>query len=329
MPSTRTSSVTTANYGPILVKQQATAGVPETLPSLQTAANTTTAAIAASAVSEATRNVQSQRSRSLQRREVTGRLISLSHADTSLHAYLQGGDESDTIVVINFPSMPKAIELARQTNYKVSENFAVPDGIHLYQSTSPLIIPFSFELHAGDEEFCSQGCLSLLAIAARLHALALPIYKGGRVSVNAVTVSDVAVNGTRDAELSKRADNPTVNLSQTKPPAFPVACLLDLISAGSEAPGVQCVGYVKDPKVKLKGPWLQPAGSGLKNMPTSAEYSFSFVHRPGHTNNLTGDSSFSTGLSINAYADDIKSKLYNTLSLQAKEGITYIGFGQS
>lgn len=48
-------------------------------------------------------------------------------------------------------------------------------------------------------------------------------------------------------------------------------CFLDLI------------GYVRSVNVKLKGPWLY-ADDGSYNLPSSAEYSFTFVHAPGYRN---------------------------------------------
>lgn len=269
------------------------------------------------------------REKVLQRPLVSGKLISLSHASKGVHEYLQNKKTISNAVVINFPSMPKDIELIRKTDYKVISHFAVPDGLHLYQSTAPLEIPFSFELHSSDDEYCDQGALSLLAIAARLHALALPI-RGGDVNVSVTTIADQPSTGTDGGE-SLKADTPQINFSRQAPPNFPVACLLDLIHTGNNSPGISCTGYIKDPSVKLKGPWLRDGTGKYYNLPTAAEYSFIFVHRPGHTNRLwptyKGDQpTYQLGLAINAYADDIKNRLYNTIGLQQGVDLTYQGF---
>lgn len=270
------------------------------------------------------------RSKVMQRPIITGKLISLSHATQGIHEYLQNRKTVTNAVVINFPSMPRDIELARKTEYKVATHFAVPDGLHQYQYTSPLEIPFEFELHASDEEYCDQGPLSLLAVAARLHALAMPIRGTGDVTVSVTTIADQPRTGT-DGGKNLESDNASVQITPEKPPYFPVACLLDLIYTGNDSPGISCTGYVKDPSVKLMGPWLRDATGKFYNLPTSAKYSFTFVHRPGHTNKIwpsfNGDQpSYHLGLAVNAYADDIKNRLYNTIGLVQGVDLTYQGF---
>jgi len=76
---------------------------------------------------------------------------------------------------IDFPAMPDQIELARSTSYRIAANMVMPDGIHQYMSTNPLEIPFNFKLHYGDTEYCREGSLTLLKLAARLHSLVAPL----------------------------------------------------------------------------------------------------------------------------------------------------------
>jgi hypothetical protein len=58
------------------------------------------------------------------------------------------------------------------------------DGIHYYKGVRPLDIPFSFRLHAFDKDFCPNGVYTMLQLAGRLHAMALPIDTGEKVPTN-------------------------------------------------------------------------------------------------------------------------------------------------
>ena len=96
-----------------------------------------------------------------------GRLIAMESGCT------QGFDPftgTTDYLKINFPCMPDSIELARSAEYMVVPSQVMPDGLHQYKWTNPLVIPFSFKLHAFDEEFCPNGALSLLETVALLHS---------------------------------------------------------------------------------------------------------------------------------------------------------------
>jgi hypothetical protein len=264
------------------------------------------------------------------RTQVSGRLISLSHASAGVHGFLLGDSAISNAVVINFPALPEMIELTRNAEYRVTSNFVIPDGIHQYRGTAPLEIPFSFSLHFEDEEFCEYGSLTLLDVGGRLQSLTLPINRNGAEVVATAPGELASLASTSDAASEKRAvdTSPVIN-SVSNPPVFPVACKLDLIYTGENSPGISCVGYVKQVSVKLKGPWMRGVGPNIQGLPTSADYSFVFVHRPGHTNKLISQDSpgnLDLGVQINAYADDVKSNLYNTVGLLTNKKIAYEGF---
>lgn len=275
------------------------------------------------------------------RTPISGRLISLTHAGEGIHSFLLGAQSVTNAVVINFPSMPDVIELVRQAEYRVTSNFVIPDGIHQYKGTHPLEIPFTFKLHAFDDaEYCEHGALTLLQIAGRLHALTLPINRAGAEIVATAAGELASLTDTSDAGSEKRAvdTTPRINTVQN-PPLFPVACKLDLIYTGENSPGISCTGYVKDVNVKLYGPFMRTStirsnnpqinNTNYKGLPTSAEYSFRFVHRPGHTNRFNSTQqagNFDLGVQINAYADDVKNNFYNTVGLLSNKKLAYEGF---
>lgn len=276
-----------------------------------------------------------QRDKVYRRRlDVSGRLFSLSHATPDVHSFLMGDQDGvSSAVVINFPHMPQSVDLARKADYQVTSTFFVPDGVHFYKGTAPLEIPLTFSLHAFDDaEYCEHGALTLLVIAGRLHSLTLPISRGGAAGHATTTGPLFTEPSTSNSATEKRSVDSTPTLSSpSNPPLFPVACGLHLIYSGDGRPGISCVGYVKDVNVKLKGPWLRSKVPYVKNLPTSAEYSFTFVHRPGHTNRFNsaeGAGSFDLGVQINAFADDVKNGLYNTVGLLTNQSIAYQGFDQ-
>ena len=99
-------------------------------------------------------------------------------------------DEGAGDIVINFPAMPETIELARRANYTnmLANSPATPDGSHIYRSTDPLKIPIKFTAHSNDVEYTKEdGPVALLQIAARLHALTLPIMTGISTTKNIQT----------------------------------------------------------------------------------------------------------------------------------------------
>ena len=284
-----------------------------------------------------------------QRRRVTGRVIGLSHVKEGILAWLESGrgrnESTDSIVAISFPSMPEVVDLARESEYRVAPIYMAPDGIHQYLNTKPLEIPVTFQLSIHDREYCNHGALTLLATAAKLHSLVLPINTdmknrivfsrqtgviqsqsnttgGSRTTTQpisgAVTTPGATVAKNQDA--ATQPSEPTVEKTSVNDDVSgptgstypPVAVLLDLISDGREknvSLGVSCIGYINRVRTRLKGPWLQPPNSG-KNMPSMLECEFTFVHFPGYTNRFPQTSSSDQRL-INAYAEEVRSNFYN------------------
>lgn len=245
-----------------------------------------------------------------------GRLIALP---TSTSLQIAKSLSLDDETSIDFPAMPDTIELVRQTEYLVHTNQILPDGIHMYKGTRPLEIPFSFRLHSMDEEFCPNGALTLLRVAARLHSFVLPISTHGDVSIFA-KAGDSTNPSNQEAEQSARSASPqndiTVTVGKDAQIFNPVTCRLELIYTEANLPGIACVGYVRDVNVKLHGPWMRGPGRSY-NLPTAGEFSFTFVHRPGHGNVFStekiGDQAL--GLQPQAHASWVKDKLFNTLEL--------------
>lgn len=288
---------------------------------------------------------------------ITGRLISLggSSAQTSILQYLQTTEDTTDAVLIHFPAMPDSISLERTADYRVNPTAATPDGIHQYRYTQPLEIPFSFTLHAGDE-YCSEGSKTILDIAAKLQSLVLPINNSpDKNSISAVFVGDtVQPQNTKSSTQKSNVPGSAEQSSQTGTPAHiqsvaqatqiqltnnpanyamsnPVTVLLDLISlvsGGTDAlggVGLRCVGYIKSVNVKLNGPWLSNLDATVKNLPTSAEYSFTFVHNPAQTNELTKTTTGFQTKAFNAFASDVRKSLYNTVGLLRSSNIAYRG----
>lgn len=252
---------------------------------------------------------------------MAGRIVAARTTQTALETRERGFEG----VAIDFPAMPDTLELNRSTDYAVLSNVVAPDGIHQYRSTKPLEIPFSFSLHALDKVYCPQGALTLLQVASRLHAFTLPLAKdNGRVLVSPAVTETKSGQGS-DVTLEKTADNEPVfalsKASATSGLFNPVTCWLHLIWIAENQPGISCIGYVRDVTVKLNGPWLRgPAGSF--NLPTSADFGFTFVHRPGHGNDYSNGQGFTrSGLSSEvdsepqAYGGTVKENLFNTRDL--------------
>jgi hypothetical protein len=236
---------------------------------------------------------------------------------------------------VDFPAMPDSIELARQAEYYVLNSMLTPDGVHQYKWTTPLVIPFSFRLHAFDEEFCPEGALTLLKLAARLHAFILPINLGkDDVEIQAQIPGAPAAPGNDATNQESRAES-------TEPIALggfenvdriynPVTLRLEIIFTKSEGPGIACTGYIKSVNVKLNGPWMRGPEDST-NLPTSADFSFEFVHRPGHYNTLgfqyaMGQAKPGSDLRSQpqAFAHTVKSFFYNTRHLAKVP--SYAGF---
>lgn len=256
-----------------------------------------------------------------------GRLVAMPTTNTleQLQAIQDSSRGFRNVISIDFPAMPDTIELARSADYAVNYNILVPDGIHQYKGTKPMEIPVSFKLHSFDQQYCKKGALTLLQLAARLHSFVLPICtlsKGFMIAPRAVPPT--TINGKPDdarlqAAASQEPVYEVVGAGNNKTGGIynPVTCWLHLMWVGNDQPGISAVGYVREVKVQFNGPWLRGPNSSF-NLPTSADFSFVFIHRPGHNNNQSmTDSQFppTPAQSGQAYADDVKDKLYNTRSL--------------
>jgi hypothetical protein len=369
------------------------------------------------------------------RSQISAKLVGMADNSKAISKYTNSNVEDNGVIIVNFPSMPDVVELARQANYTVTPIYMLPDGIHLYTSTSVLEIPLSFMLHYSDEEFCPQGSQTLLAVAARMESLVLPLNSGENrtVGVNLVgsggldqqnnvtpyitvyrrgtpagstpppgqsaesrrvfsaPVDDVSsyfgqsptspsslssssswigrifnqlssfadtyadqerqirlVEGNTVAQTFGGTPVPLTGFSpETKPSkstspsnlamqtgkdafAWPQPCLLDLISDGQSL-GIYCVGYVKNVRVRLKGPWMVSSHTGSKNLPSELEADFTFVHNPSYTNMLAvaKDGENVVGLTlpgqVNAYAEDVRTSLFNTVGLSEQYPNDYRG----
>lgn len=271
-----------------------------------------------------------------------GRLIILEEG-TQLEQ--QSPIDFNSFFSIDFPAMPDQIELARSAEYRVAKSPVTPDGIHVYRGTDPLEIPFEFKLHYLDKEYCKEGALTLLKIAARLHSLVEPIGSSD-MSIAVKTAAPITADGKSDAgapkpgtdaavasragnsstlQLMSQADselNLELNPKQVIDP--PVTCRLELMATDEYGPGIRCNGYIKNVKVSLLKPWLRGPTSAAFNLPSAANFSFTFVHVPGHGNWISGGAGIAPR--TQAYADIIKERFYNTRALQVSQGNQYRGF---
>lgn len=263
-----------------------------------------------------------------------GRLIILQGMNTDpIHGPASSANY-DGYAAINFPSMPEVIELARQADYEVKTPIGTPDGIHTYVGTQVLEIPLSFKLHSFDQEYCPQGALTLLQVAGALESLVLPL-KAGSTTVPAGSTQQAtpllqnngqtqpgqvksatpsAPDGTTSAVQQNASVGSQSGTAASPPSAYatysPATCLLELIRTDTGGPGVVCVGYVKAVSVKLYGPFLRGPGNS-QNLPSRGEFSFTFVHHPGHSNRGISSGSGSP----QAYAQTVLANLYNTAAL--------------
>lgn len=239
-----------------------------------------------------------------------------------------------SFVAINFPMMPDSVELSRSVEYLVVNSQVMPDGIHQYKATQPLNIPFSFKLHAFDKEFCPQGALSLLQLASLLHSFSLPLSNTSGTTPLRVTVAQsqpqTPPKGETDSLVSRAqsADNP-YNVSPESGADFypPVTLRLELVFVDEDNPGIICTGYVKDVRVRLLGPFLRGPGRSY-NLPTAAEYEFTFVHVPGYGNNfsIAANTNGQDATMGQAFATDVKGKLYNTIDITRVSDRSFKGF---
>lgn len=246
-----------------------------------------------------------------------GRLIALPTSRS-----LQVGQSFDLLdaVSIDFPAMPDTVELVRRADYLVQSNINLPDGIHLYKGTNPLEIPLSFKLHSFDQEYCPEGALTLLQLVSRLHSFVLPISTNDKATITARAGEDTDPPN-NDSSVADRAATPNnlVAITVAGADVFPpVTCILELLYTSADQPGISCVGYVKDVRTALNGPWLRGPGKSY-NLPSSADFAFTFVHRPGHGNDFKSVANSPTravgDLQPQAFANWVKDHLYNTRAL--------------
>lgn len=266
-----------------------------------------------------------------------GRLVALP--STITQTQLKTVDDNAgfrNVISIDFPAMPDVIELTRSADYAVNYNLVMPDGIHQYKGTKPMEIPVSFRLHAFDRQYCKKGALTLLQLAARLHSFVLPIstFPAGSVIAPTAVGTGAQTGGgqpnasVQDVNAGQAQIFAVVGANNNKTGAIysPVTCWLHLMWTGQDTQGISAVGYVREVSVKFNGPWLRGPNNSF-NLPTSADFSFIFIHRPGYGNSQRYTSSEfpqTVAQSGQAFADDVKNTLYNTRNLV--HAASYQGF---
>jgi hypothetical protein len=215
---------------------------------------------------------------------------------------------------INFPSMPDAIDLVRRADYNVSNSPVFPDGVHTYLGSSVLEFPVAFKLHAFDKEYCPRGVESLLQVTALLQALVLPFGPSPKDQFLNY-VKPVATDGTDVAKNTAYVNVGSTGGANLVSP--PPTCYLELIllDRSYSRPGVAAIGYVKEVSAKLGGPYLRGPSKSSQLLPTTGEFSFIFVHHPGHQNEYNLQDHDHEAIERQAYADTVKDKLYNTADL--------------
>ena len=256
-----------------------------------------------------------------------GRLVALPPAPPQVTQDTAKQWGYKNVISIDFPAMPDVIELARSADYVVSAALPVPDGIHVYKATKPLEIPINFRIHAYDKQYCKKGALTLLQLGARLHSFVLPINTFGngiRLVPTAATTQIPPGGGQATQPDTQAVANSDVRYQVAGANAgsvggiyAPVTCWLHLMWIAENQPGISAVGYVREVSVKFNGPWLRGPNSSF-NLPSSADFSFVFIHRPGHGNALryvASEFPTSSAQTGQAFADDVRDKLYNTRDL--------------
>jgi len=234
--------------------------------------------------------------------------------DRNIFDFVNSPDKTSGFTIINFPAMPDAIELVRRADYAVSTPIGFPDGIHMYKGTSVLEIPISFKLHAFDKEYCPQGVKTLLQIAAELHSLTLP-FGPEKLILQSGQPEEVGNKPQQDDKTKEAtAEKPTTTWHTPAQDIYPPAtCYLELIITERDSVGITCVGYVKDVKARLSGPYMRGPGVS-RNLPTHGEFDFTFVHHPGHGNNFQANKK-QDFTEQQAFAQTVKNRLYNTVDL--------------
>ena len=251
---------------------------------------------------------------------------------------LDQGITKGNIVMIYFPAMPEMIDLDRAASYEVTSPITAPDGQHVFKSVTPLSVPITFKLHAFDD-YCPEGPIDLLRIGARLHALMLALRSGASADriVQANSSEVKKASDKQNENPDKKSDSSTVafnnraltdlkNTGVKSLPSFPPVCVLDLIWTGPDSPGIKLGGYVQAVRVKFKGPWLKVDGPGnYKNLPSAAEYSFTFVSAPGYRN---GAATSGGAFEAQMFGEEVRNVLYNATNAfsRGKGGDVVVGF---
>lgn len=255
-----------------------------------------------------------------------GRLISLASADTlvsSANSNPRVANPVQRSIVIEFPAMPDEFTLRRSALYTESPSIYNPDGLHTFTGVNPLHIDFSFRLHQADRVYCPNGPYTLLEVAAYLHALILPIQTGTINPSDTYAYSAQAVGNTSRLDagsLEAKSVRPTTASILQRAITRPTTCQLELMETGPNRAGILCRGYVKDVSARFLGPFLRGKGN-IYNLPTAAEYSFTFVHVPGYQNAAT----FDPGGMYQALAKTVRDRLYNTRDLIQDGAVAYQG----
>lgn len=251
---------------------------------------------------------------------LSGRLIALPSSAVIQAKNLEETEAVRKAISIDFPAMPDSLEMARQTDYAVTTNTVLPDGVHQYRGTRPLTIPFSFKLHAMDRQYCPEGALTLIKVAGRLHSFVLPVSdKPSETNLVTPPITQTKKGQKAEGEADHDADSNenAFRLSAGGNLYPPVTCWLHLMYLEDEQPGISCVGYVSEVSAKFQGPWMRGNESEF-NLPSSCEFSFTFVHLPNHGNAFEFRSSALqpiTNPQTQAYAHTVKDRFFNTRNL--------------
>ena len=243
---------------------------------------------------------------------------------------------NDTGVLINLPSIPPELTFERTAQFQTQTNQISPDGlIHVYQHTNPLELNYDFSLHFQDE-YCENGAVDLVRVASMLHALTLPFSIGRTPDTDVAKANAEEQRKVADAQARNRATIPaflqgikmvadTFNAATASDVvnapidvAWPPPCRLDIFKA--EGRSVRMYGYVKRANVVFKEPWLQVAsGDGSYNLPSSANYSFTFVNAPAYRNLVSAK--------IQSGGIDLTEEAKNALKY-TESSISSVNFGQ-
>lgn len=229
---------------------------------------------------------------------------------------------SSTHIIMMFPSAPRTIDLSRDVSYDNNGNTQItPDGFFIYKYTSPLEVPIDFSVSIYDRDMCPDGVNSLFLAASFLQSLALPMDVGNIADTNIATLTEKprTEKGVQKSQIENTLFAGTMDsnaiieqsFAGTLPVVFPAPCVLRLMGCGAGGRGVELHGFIKAVKTSFKAPFLtaladsSASGSNYYNLPSSVDYSFTFVNSPSYTNNLA-----QMDFRLNLYAKDVFQTLY-------------------